>query len=111
MPAIDAMDGHRLAVDEFDTRSFNLLVEVKSHDLAARSLTESGLLLHGVQENPLIVQGPMRALRVTTLALSGRSSSSRNSTRASRHREGSTIRCGGQVTAGSPPGSSRRSKP
>ncbi len=69
MPAIDVMDRHRLAVDEFDTRSFNLLVEVKSLDLAARSLTESGLPLHGVQENHLIVQGLMRALRVTTLAL------------------------------------------
>ncbi|MEV5897331.1 hypothetical protein [Nonomuraea fuscirosea] len=73
MPATDTMDGLRLAVDEFDTQSFDLLVEVKALDLAARSLAESGLLLlgelHGVQENPLIVQGLMRALRVTTLAL------------------------------------------
>ncbi|MBB5774701.1 hypothetical protein [Nonomuraea jabiensis] len=73
MPAIDTMDGLRLAIDEFDTQGFDLLVEAKALDLAARSLAESGLLLlgevHGVRENPLIVQGLMRALRVTTLAL------------------------------------------
>ncbi|MEV4072774.1 hypothetical protein [Nonomuraea fuscirosea] len=69
MPAIDAMDGHRLAVDEFETQSFDLSVEVKALDPAARSLAGSGLSLHGVQEITRIVQGLTRALRVTTLTL------------------------------------------
>ncbi|WP_043636990.1 hypothetical protein [Nonomuraea candida] len=73
MPAIDTMDALLRAVEEFDTQDFDLFVEAEALNLAADSLAESGLLLlgevHGVRENPLIVQELMRTLGLATLAL------------------------------------------
>jgi hypothetical protein len=73
MPGVDTMADLLGAVTEFDTDGFELPVEEAAVEAGRRSLEESGLLLlgevHGVLENPLVIQSLMREFGLTALAL------------------------------------------
>ena len=67
------MDAFHRAVAEFVVTDLDLVIEPRARAAARQSLDSSGLLLlgeiHGVRENPLLIQALMKAFGLTSLAL------------------------------------------
>jgi hypothetical protein len=73
VPSVASLAGFRRAVAEFPVTSLPLTVEPAARAAAQRSLAESGLLLlgevHGVAENPLLIQALLAEFGLSGLAL------------------------------------------
>ena len=73
MPALASLAEFGQAVTDFPAGELEVAAEPAARAGAERSLAESGFLLlgevHGVRENPLIIQALLRSFRLTSLAL------------------------------------------
>jgi erythromycin esterase-like protein len=73
VPYVASLDALHQAVAEFVVSDLDLAIESPALTAARKSLDSSGLLLlgevHGVRENPLLIQALMQAFGLTSLAL------------------------------------------
>lgn len=73
MPSVDSLEALTAAVSQFPGTELSLDVSPAAREAAGRSLAGSGLLLlgemHGVRENPLLIQALMAEFGLTSLAL------------------------------------------
>jgi len=73
MPPVDSLEALDRAVAGFEVGHLALVIEPSAFAAARGSLDESGLLLlgevHGVRENPLVIDALMQAFGLTGLAL------------------------------------------
>jgi hypothetical protein len=73
VPSVASLDALHRAIAEFAVTGLDLVIEPRALAAARRSLDSAGLLLlgevHGVRENPLLIQALMKAFGLTSLAL------------------------------------------